>query len=231
MPVPLAFKLALTVAAGAAAAAMSDLSVVSSPPPFETVSLTLNDGRKLEAGRDEITFSLWKSCYDSGGCGHLPPAPEADEGDYPVTRVNGQDIEQYLAWLNKNVHGNWRLPTLAEWREMAAAMAKPDVMKRFSDPRLSWAADYAMTKPLERKLRPSGAFGKLANGLRDMEGNVFEWTSTCVNPDHGNFLCPAHFVMGEHEAEIPIFLRDPVSGGCTSGTPPTHLGFRLVRDV
>ena len=97
MPVPLAFKLALAVAAGAAAAAMSDLSVVSSPPPFETVSLTLANGRQLEAGRDEITYALWKSCHDAGGCEHLPPAPSADGNDYPVTRVNGQDIEQYLS--------------------------------------------------------------------------------------------------------------------------------------
>jgi formylglycine-generating enzyme required for sulfatase activity len=229
--IPLAVKLVIAVAAGAAAAAMNDLRPPTAPPPFKTVFLSLNDGHRLEAGRDEITYVVWKDCHDAGACEQLAPAPPSLGQDYPMTRVNGQDIKQFLVWLNKKTHADWRLPTLAEWRDISAAMPRPAAKKRFTDPRLSWAADYGVTKPLERKLQPSGSFGTLPNGLRDVSGNVFEWTSTCVNPHTGKFLCPAYFVTGEHVAEIPIFLRDPVTGGCASGTPPTHLGFRLVRDV
>jgi formylglycine-generating enzyme required for sulfatase activity len=230
MPVSLAIKLTVVAVAGAAAASFVGNFQMAAPPPFETASTTLSNGRILEAGRDEITYALWKSCYGDRACEYLPSPPLADGQDYPVTRVNGQDIEQFLTWINTKTSSHWRLPTLAEWRELSAALPKPVVKKRFTDPRLAWAADYGTTKPLERELRPSGSFGALPNGLRDMGGNVFEWTSTCVNPDTGNFMCPAFYVMGEHDAEIPIFLRDPVTGGCTSGTPPTHLGFRLVRD-
>jgi hypothetical protein len=42
--------------------------------------------------------------------------------------------------------------------------------------------------------------------------------------------CPAYVVEGAHEAEIPVFLRNPAAGGCATGTPPTYLGFRLVAD-
>jgi hypothetical protein len=28
---------------------------------------------------------------------------------------------------------------------------------------------------------------------------------------------------------VPDFIRDARAGGCSAGTPPSHLGFRLVR--
>lgn len=230
MPVSIALKLGLAAAVGAAAAALSHNIQPALPPPFEMVSLVMSNGRQLDAGRDEITWALWKQCHDTGACENLPPAPPNDGRNYPATRINGQDVEQFLSWINAKTGDEWRLPTLTEWREMSQTLPKPESKKRFTDPRLSWAADYGTVKPQPRKLQPSGSFGALANGLRDVGGNVWEWTASCVNPDPGAYMCPAYFVGGEHEAEIPIFLRDPITGGCATGSPPANLGFRLVRD-
>lgn len=41
----------------------------------------------------------------------------------------------------------------------------------------------------------------------------------------------AFFVAGEHIAVIPYLVRDPARGGCAVGTPPAHLGMRLVSDM
>ena len=178
-----------------------------------------------------MTYGLWKACHEARACEHLPPAPPADNQDYPVTRINAQDIEEFSRWLNAENNAGWRLPSLTEWRELSAELPKRKTKKLFTDPRLAWAADYDLSPPQPRTVQPSGAFGALANGLRDMGGNVFEWTGTCVMPDPGRFICPAYFVTGAHEAGIPIFLRDPATGGCAAGTPPANLGFRLVREL
>jgi len=35
-------------------------------------------------------------------------------------------------------------------------------------------------------------------------------------------------VEGAHRTYMTDFIRDPKSGGCAQGVPPTNLGFRLV---
>ena len=42
--------------------------------------------------------------------------------------------------------------------------------------------------------------------------------------------CGVHVLEGLHRAYMSNFIRDGKSGGCAVGTPPEHLGFRLVRD-
>jgi hypothetical protein len=37
-------------------------------------------------------------------------------------------------------------------------------------------------------------------------------------------------VEGRHRTYISDFIRDARAGGCAIGTPPTSLGFRLVRE-
>jgi hypothetical protein len=36
-------------------------------------------------------------------------------------------------------------------------------------------------------------------------------------------------VEGRHRTYVPDFIRDARAGGCAVGTPPSNLGFRLVR--
>jgi hypothetical protein len=47
-----------------------------------------------------------------------------------------------------------------------------------------------------------------------------------MSPDR----CPAFYVGGEHIAVMSYLVRDPARGGCAVGTPPAHLGMRLVSD-
>jgi formylglycine-generating enzyme required for sulfatase activity len=229
MPYSGGIKLIAGAAALSAALGMGSFRAIEDVP-FPTVSVVLDSGANIEAGQDEVTYGLWMKCVGDNACEHIPTAtPPA--ANYPVTDVNVLDIEQFLGWLNKKDGGGWRLPTRLEAQEFADLLPKDTSKKLFTDPRLDWAADYYSRKSYGRTVKPSGAFGSVSNGLRDIGGNVWEWTSTCVSPDTGGFMCPAYYVNGEHEAEIPTFLRDAISGGCAAGEPPTNLGFRLVRDV
>jgi formylglycine-generating enzyme required for sulfatase activity len=174
---------------------------------------------------------MWAQCHAEGGCAHLPkPRNDDPGGNFPVTDVNYLDIGEFIVWINSKFGSAWRLPTLAEWKILAGELGNENKPRLFDDPRLDWAADYLNAKRYPRTVFASGHFGALANGVADLSGSVWEWTSTCAAPEADPDRCPAYIVAGDHEAEIPIFLRDVYGGGCAAGVPPSHLGFRLVRE-
>ena len=192
------------------------------------IALLDTGGRVLQVSPYEVTVASWRQCFDSGGCTHLPVRPSAS-GQLPVTGVNWFDVNEYLAWTNSKDGGEVRLPSLSEWREIARSIAHEKPARLFTDPRLAWAATYGQEIMQTGPPRGVGSFSTTSEGISDLDGNVWEWTSSCAKPGFGD-LCPAYVVAGEHEAVISVFVRDPGSGGCATGTPPTYLGFRLVSD-
>jgi formylglycine-generating enzyme required for sulfatase activity len=213
---------------GAAGGAAGLLWTRPQAAPFLETQVELAEGQYLSVSKDEITTDIWNLCHQAGACALSFPAVGKET---PVTRVNPEDIAEFTAWLNNSTKAQWRLPTIVEQRAYSEDLPGKTTKPLFTDPRMAWAADYNMAKPYPRDVFESGHFGALPNGLRDVGGNVWEWTSSCVNANVDASLCPAFYVGGDHEAEIPVFLRDAYSGGCSAGVPPTHLGFRLVRDI
>ena len=103
----------------------------------------------------------------------------------------------------------------------------------FTDPSLTWASSYLIEGRTTRALKPQGSFSTSPEGVFDLDGSVWEWTMDCyygvANKADPN-RCPAFFVGGEHIAAMSYLVRDPARGGCAVGTPPAHLGVRLVSD-
>jgi formylglycine-generating enzyme required for sulfatase activity len=196
-----------------------------------TLDLDMVDtGRSLIVMRHEVTITDWRGCYAGGGCSFMPKSPDGvDENIFPVTGVSIMDAEEFAKWARKTTGRRLRLPTADEWQELSGLKTQkaPTI---FTDPRLDWASDYGTERKLDPTLLPQGSFGANAQGVADLKGNVWEWTSTCV-VERAGAHCPAYFAAGEHEAKVSIFIRDPQSGGCTGGIPPTHLGLRLVQDL
>jgi len=219
----------------AAAAGLSGLALGAvlglSHPELDDVRfrpVAMADGATLQVMTREVTKREWKACADAGACEGLTGAISPSEPDMPMTGVNRFDVEAYLAWTNGKGGAEVRLPTADEWKVIAAALPRKSYRKLFEDPRMAWAADYGSMPAISGVLRPSGGFGTLPNGIADLSGNVWEWTATCARDGFDPDRCPAYKVEGQHETALSVFVRDPFSGGCAAGTPPNHVGFRLV---
>jgi len=95
-----------------------------------------------------------------------------------------------------------------------------------------------------RRTLPIGMSGVNKWGIADMAGPVWEWTMTCwfssdeenkrpwsitelCNPD----LCPNRVVQGDERAHVPFFVDKVYTGGCGTGAPVDHIGFRVVRQI
>jgi len=206
-------------------------------PDMQVTSVVLHDGRTLNVLIREVTVTQWQACHDAGYC-TLDLSLNKKDTDYPATGLSYPDAMQYVTWLNDNDDAEWRLPSAAEWHELAAEVMpeKPDPI--FTDPSLTWASTYLTEADRTgRALRPSGAFSATSSGVQDLDGNVWEWTQDCYAGSNGqgqvfdSERCPAFIMGGEHEAVMSYLVRDPARGGCAVGAPPAHLGMRLVSET
>lgn len=228
----------LGLALGLAAAAVMLGAVLQwqgrpAPVPVDLVQVSLPSGATLHVQRAEVTVRDWARCHAEGGC-TLALRDPGEGPDYPATGISFVDAQEYLAWINAKAGPDYRLPTKAEWYAVAGEVlpATPDPI--FTAPELRWASAYLVEAPgVDRALHPTGAFATTRAGLSDLDGNVWEWTADCYDGDAARAdpeSCPAFVMGGLHESVMFYLVRDPANGGCASGLPPAHLGFRLVTD-
>lgn len=204
------------------------------PPQMAETPVILPDGSPLYVQKYEVTVAEWNACHDAGACTLRlrTPAGRSDT-ETPATGLSYTDVGEYLAWVRTATGHPFRLPSAMEWDYMAAPVMPEEPDPIFTDPSLTWASTYLTEGLAPRALKPSGSFSTTEEGIADLDGSVWEWTKDCyagagqgITPDR----CPAYFVGGEHVAAMAYQTRDPARGGCAVGSPPAHLGMRLVSD-
>jgi formylglycine-generating enzyme required for sulfatase activity len=189
----------------------------------------------------QVTVAEYGRCVDEGACPRVG-IPTGSQ-DVPVVGVSWHDASAYAAWMSRKTGGvTYRLPTDEEWTFAAAEKARDEALPLIdpADPAQAWIARYeaesARSRPATTAAQPGGTFGTNSKGLDDLAGNVWEWTDNCfvrASLDDGheritNTNCGVRVVEGAHRTYMTDFIRDPKSGGCAAGVPPTNLGFRLV---
>lgn len=101
--------------------------------------------------------------------------PPAGREDWPVANVSPKDVEAFAAWLSKRDGVVYRLPTEEEW-EFAARNGSTNSLFPWGN---SWEEGRANinenNSPVDVGSFPQGA---TQNGVQDMVGNVWEWTSS-----------------------------------------------------
>lgn len=204
-------------------------------PEMASAPITLSTGHALYVQRFEVTIAEWNVCAAEGGCSlTLRARPDQDAAVTPATGLSYVDAREYIDWINRKTGQDFRLPTAAEWAEMAKPVLPQEPDPIFTDPSLTWASSYMIEGTAPRALKPQGSFSTSPEGVADLDGSVWEWTQDCYAGSAGKVdpaRCPAFFVGGEHVAAMSYLVRDPGRGGCAVGSPPAHLGMRLVSDA
>ena len=206
--------------------------------PLASVRFT----RPLAIMKRQVSAADYQHCVDEAGCRALSLGvrPSADR---PAVQISWHDADAYAAWLSRKTGEHYRLPTDEEWAYAAGSRYQDDGLPvDDSDPSKRWLARYERESergPADAETRAFGGFGVNENGLLDIGGNVWEWTSTCfvrsVLNDAGKIIsispnCGVRVAEGQHRAYVTDFIRDARAGGCAAGVPPSNLGFRLVRE-
>lgn len=204
----------------------------------------VSDPAPLEIMTYQVSAAEYARCVADGACAEAEPRRRTS-GDVPATGVSFVDAADYAAWLSAKTGEIWRLPSVAEWA-FAAGSKVTDPALQVADsnnPADRWLAAYERESEFgdSGNSAPAtrGTSGINELGVADMAGTVWEWTTTCnsrttLGPTgealHHVESCGVKVLEGRHRTLMSDFVRDAKSGGCSTGTPPDNLGFRLVRD-
>lgn len=197
----------------------------------------------FQISRHEITIDQWNMCFHDGGCSNQAKQRRYQTGSHPVTRISWYDAVVFTQWLSLKTGKNYRLPTEEEWAYVAFAgrdFTEATIEGLITKRRMIEVA----TMSRFRKTLPVGSNGQNPWGIHDMTGSVWEWTLTCwFSSDEENKrpwsiaqlsnseLCANRVVQGDERAHVPFFVDKVYTGGCGTGSPVDHIGFRVVQGL
>jgi len=173
----------------------------------------------------------------------------------PVVCVSWTDAKAFTAWLTKTTGKPYRLPTEAEWEYAARAGSTgafpwgEEIDCRLTNTydaagakRFNWAA--AACDDGEATVSLVGRYPANPFGLRDMIGNVWEWTEDCYfapyRADHATEAaeqpaageaCDRRSVRGGSWATRPDRNRVAFRGRDPVEARYFMFGFRVARDL
>ena len=130
----------------------------------EFIKATGKPAPAIDPGVEQVYWQPWN--------GNNPPSGREH---WPVANVSPKDVEAFASWLSKRDGVVYRLPTEEEW-EFAARNGSKDSLFPWGN---SWEGGRANINQ-ERNPVNVGSFpqGATQNGVQDMVGNVWEWTSS-----------------------------------------------------
>jgi formylglycine-generating enzyme required for sulfatase activity len=219
--------------------------------PVTPAPMTARHPRGVAIMTRQVSQAEYAACVNASACKPLDAAQRrASSPDLPAIGISWSDASAYAAWLSGATGQRFRLPDYGEWVYAAGEAYRdetPADLPDTGDPAQRWLAEYEQQsrrggQAADTALRPFGAYGVNAAGLKDMAGSVWDWTSDCHSrrvldaqadggavPEPGR-NCGIRVAAGRHIAYLPDFIRDPKSGACSVGVPPANLGLRLVLE-
>lgn len=201
--------------------------------------ITVREFREFVTATSHVTDAERDGgCMVQGGKSwHEPKYTQTD--DHPVVCVSWNDANAYVRWLGDQTGKLYRLPTEAEWEYAARAGTTT---------RFSWGNEVEANRancwgcvPPEmfHWTLPTGSFAPNAFGLFDMEGNVWEltsseWKETYLGLDNATSLSEGHAgvraIRGGGWFNGPPDIRPANRGGVPPRDRYNTMGIRVARD-
>lgn len=201
---------------------------------------------------NEVTFADYDACVADGKCDNRPDDKGWGRGSRPVINVSWQDAQDYVAWLSGKTGFTYALPSEAQW-EYGARAGSDNVHVGGSAKALCAFANGASketgvawsnkecTDPGVGRTLPVGTLSANDFGLKDMIGNVAEWTMDCNtlnlrdapvdgSPD-GRGSCAQRVVRGGSWFSGADDLRLSARSMLRRGDRNDFTGFRVIRVI
>lgn len=220
--------------------------------PYEKPQRPVTFTDMFAIGVTEVTFAQWEACVAGGGCSKTPSKNGWGGGNRPVINVSWGDAQKYAAWLSSSTGMSYALPSEAQWEYAARAGdtgsftgGSAAALCAFAngagqESGLKWA-NAACTDPAADRTLPVGMLGANKFGVKDMIGNVAEWTLDCNTlnlrdaPTNGNAdqrgSCNQRVVRGGSWFSGPPDLRFSARLMQRRGDSNDFTGFRVVRKI
>ncbi len=218
----------------------TDASCASDESPQHNVSLST-----FAIDTAEVTVAQYKACYDAGTC--TAPANSSSsclwgktgKDSYPINCVTWAQASAFCSWTATGA----RLPTESEWERAARSTDGRLYPWGSSAPDCSLANFTPAAGTCFGSARPDGSFpsGNSADGLKDLAGNVREWTgdwydtNAYTSASASNPTGPAtgtlRVVRGGGYADADTGIRAGARLPLDPTTNSAALGFRCARPL
>jgi len=129
----------------------------------------------------EVTVEAYAKCVSAGGCSAADTESsfcnygKSDKGNHPINCVDFHQATAYCAWAGK------RLPTEEEWEYAARGTDGRSYPWGNGAPSGNLCWNRAVSKEGTCSV---GSYATNVFGLKDMAGNVWEWTSSGYSDDY-----------------------------------------------
>jgi sulfatase modifying factor 1 len=204
----------------------------------------------------DTCWTLQDGKYDSrAGNWQNPGYPQGDK--HPVTCINWEDAQAYAQWMSQKTGKKYRLPSEAEWEYAARGQtqsirywgANPDQACRYAN-----VADKTAQTEIKGTsawlvhncmdgfayTAPVGHFKANAFGLKDMLGNVWEWTEDSYHENYKDAPTEGSAWQGDGVKRVlrggswnnePQNVRSAIRNGNKATQRFSIFGFRLAREI
>ena len=220
--------------------------------PNEKPQRPVSFGNLFAIGVTEVTFDEWNACVADGACEAVSADNGWGQGRRPVINVSRDAAQTYTGWLSQTTGLSYSLPSEAQWEYAARANdtgiwagGSAAALCAFangagSESGLDWG-NPDCTDPAADRTMPAGGLAANAFGVKDMIGNVGEWTLDCNTlnlrdaPTDGGAdqrgSCNQRAVRGGSWFSGPADLRYTARLMQRRGDRNDFTGFRVVRKI
>jgi formylglycine-generating enzyme required for sulfatase activity len=207
--------------------------------PFERPVHRVVISKPFLIGQREVTLAEWDACVADGGCAYAPPNRGPGRESFPVTNVDWNDAQQYIAWLSKRTGKTYRLPSESEWEYAARAGSATTYPWGAAMEKSRANCSGCNDRPSQEPER-TGSYLPNDFGLYDMAGNAAEWVEDCWNtsykgaPANGSAWtkgsCNERVLRGGSFNNDPRYVRSASRFKYDFDVRYYANGFRVVRE-